>query len=85
MLGLAAAITGVFLSQALDLPILDGVAATRSIRALLPHTVLVGMSCHSRDMAEKAMLSADVDVFLPKDMLGQELLPMVEQVLARRA
>ena len=64
---------------------LDGVAATRSIRALLPHTVLVGMSCHSREMAEKAMLSADVDVFLPKDMLGQQLLPMVEQVLARRA
>ena len=63
---------------------LDGVAATRSIRALLPHTVLVGMSCHSRDMAEKAMLSADVDVFLPKDMLGQQLLAEGSPTTGRR-
>ena len=64
---------------------LDGVAATRSIRTLLPDTVLVGMSCHSREMVEKAMLSAGADVFLPKDMLGQQLLPAVAQVLAARA
>ena len=64
---------------------LDGVAATRSIRTLLPHTVLVGMSCHSRDMVEQAMLGAGADVFLPKDILGQHLLPAVQQVLARRA
>ena len=32
---------------------IDGVGATRSIRALLPQTVLVGMSCHSRDMVEQ--------------------------------
>ena len=64
---------------------LDGVAATRRIRTLLPQTVLVGMSCHSREMVEKAMLSAGADVFLPKDTLGQQLLAVVEQVLARRA
>jgi DNA-binding NarL/FixJ family response regulator len=63
---------------------LDGVAATRRIRTLLPQTVLVGMSCHSREMVEKAMLSAGADVFLPKDTLGQQLLSVVEQVLARR-
>jgi DNA-binding NarL/FixJ family response regulator len=64
---------------------LDGVAATRRIRTLLPHTVLVGMSCHSREMVEKAMLSAGADVFLPKDTLAQRLLPALAQVLARRA
>jgi DNA-binding NarL/FixJ family response regulator len=64
---------------------LDGVAATRRIRTLLPHTVLVGMSCHSREMVEKAMLSAGADVFLPKDILGRQLLPAVSQVLTRRA
>ena len=64
---------------------LDGVAATRRIRTLLPQTVLVGMSCHSREMVEKAMLSAGADVFLPKDSLGQQLFSVVEQVLARRA
>ena len=64
---------------------LDGVGATRSIRALLPDTVLVGMSCHSREMVEKALLSAGADVFLSKDTLAQQLLPVVKQVLARRA
>jgi DNA-binding NarL/FixJ family response regulator len=64
---------------------LDGVAATRSIRTLLPDTVLVGMSCHSREMVENAMLSAGADVFLPKDTLGQQFVPTVAQVLARRA
>lgn len=64
---------------------LDGVGATRSIRTLLPETVLVGMSCHSPEMVEKAMLSAGADAFLPKDTLGQQLLPVLAQVLARRA
>ena len=64
---------------------LDGVEATRSIRSLLPQTVLVGMSCHSRGMVEKAMLSAGADIFLPKDVLGQQLLSVVAQVLAQRA
>ncbi len=64
---------------------LDGIGATRSIRTLLPHTVLVGMSCHSREMVEKALLAAGPDVFLPKDTLAQELLPIVTRVLARRA
>jgi DNA-binding NarL/FixJ family response regulator len=63
---------------------LDGVGATRSIRALLPDTVLVGMSCHSREMVEKALLAAGADVFLSKDLLAQQLLPIVGQVLARR-
>ena len=31
------------------------------------------------------MLSAGADAFVPKDLLGQQLLPVVEQVLARRA
>jgi DNA-binding NarL/FixJ family response regulator len=63
---------------------LDGVAATRSIRTLLPRTVVVGMSCHSPHMVEQAMLSAGADVFLPKDTLGHQLLPAVAQVLTRR-
>ena len=63
---------------------LDGVGATRSIRTLLPQTVLVGMSCHSRDMVEKALLAAGADVFLPKDTLGQQFLPVVTQILAQR-
>ena len=64
---------------------LDGVGATRSIRTLLPQTVLVGMSCHSREMVEKALFSAGADAFLPKDTLAEQLLPTVAGILARRA
>ena len=42
---------------------LNGVAATRRIRTLLSYTVLVGMSCLSRQMVERAMLSAWADAF----------------------
>lgn len=52
---------------------------------LLPHTVLVGMSCHSPEMVERALLAAGADAFLPKDTLAQQLLPVVAQILSRRA
>jgi DNA-binding NarL/FixJ family response regulator len=63
---------------------LDGVETTRRIRTLLPQTILIGMSCHSREMVEQAILAAGADVFLPKDTLGEQLLPAVAQVLERR-
>ena len=63
---------------------LDGVAATRRIRALLPHTVVVGMSFFSPEMIEQAMRSAGADLFLPKDTLGQQLLPAVARMITRR-
>ncbi len=64
---------------------LDGVEATRRIRALLPQTVLIGMSCHTRDMVEHALLSAGADVFLPKETLLNDLLPSIRNALQRRA
>ncbi len=63
---------------------LDGVEATRRIRALLPQTVLIGMSCHTRDMVEHALLSAGADVFLPKETLLDDLLPSIRKALQRR-
>jgi CheY-like chemotaxis protein len=64
---------------------LDGVEASRSIRTLIPQTVLVGMSSHSREMVEQTLLTAGADVFLPKDTVGQQLLAVVAGVLAQRA
>ncbi len=63
---------------------LDGVEATRRIRALLPQTVLIGMSCHTRDMVEHALLSAGADVFLLKETLLDDLLPSIRNALQRR-
>ncbi len=64
---------------------LDGVETTRRLRSLLPQTVLIGMSCHTRDMVEHALLSAGADVFLPKETLLDDLLPSIRKALQRRA
>ncbi len=64
---------------------LDGIETTRRLRSLLPQTVLIGMSCHTRDMVEHALLSAGADAFLPKDTLPEALLPSIKKALQRRA
>ena len=64
---------------------LDGVEATRRIRALLPQTVLIGMSCHSRQAVETVLLAAGADAFLPKDTVVDTLLPVIQRELQRRA
>jgi hypothetical protein len=35
-------------------------------------------------MVEQALLAAEADVFLPKETIGQQLLPVVAGVLAQR-
>lgn len=64
---------------------MDGVEATRCIRALLPRTVLIGMSCHGSRMVEKAVLSAGANAFLSKDALPDQLLTVISQEVHRRA
>ena len=64
---------------------LDGVETTRRLRNLLPQTVLIGMSTHTRDMVEHAILSAGADGFLPKETLLEDLMPLVRTALPRRA
>jgi CheY-like chemotaxis protein len=68
-----------------NMPRLDGVETTRRLRSLLPQTVLVGMSCHARDMVEHALLSAGADAFLPKETVLDDLLPLIRTTLQRRA
>ncbi|HVG01619.1 MAG TPA: response regulator transcription factor [Nitrospira sp.] len=64
---------------------LDGIETTRRLRSLLPQTVIIGMSCHTRDMVEHALLSAGADAFLPKETLPDDLLPSIKKALQRRA
>jgi DNA-binding NarL/FixJ family response regulator len=67
-----------------NMPRLDGVETTRRLRSLLPQTVLVGMSCHTRDVIQQALLSAGADGFLPKETLLNDLLPLIRSILQRR-
>lgn len=85
---------GVQLSQALRPEVilvdvgmarLDGIEMTRRLRSLLPQTVIIGMSCHTRGMVEQALLSAGADAFLPKETLPDDLLPSIKKALHRRS
>lgn len=56
---------------------MDGVEATRRIRALLPDTVVIGMSCHVGRQVESEVLSAGADAFLPKEAVPERLLDVI--------
>lgn len=66
-----------------NMPRLDGVETTRRLRSLLPHTVLVGMSSHTRELVEHALLSAGANAFLPKETLLDDLMPLIRTTLQR--
>jgi CheY-like chemotaxis protein len=68
-----------------NMPRLDGVETTRRLRSLLPQTVLVGMSSHTREMVEQAILAAGGNAFLPKETLLDDLLPLIRTTLERSA
>ena len=64
---------------------LDGIETTRRLRSLLPQTVIIDMSRHTRGMVEQALVSAGADAFLPKDTLPEDLLPSIKKALHRRS
>ena len=64
---------------------LDSIETTRRLRSLLPQTVIIGMSRHTRGMVEQALVSAGADAFLPKDTLPEDLLPSIKKALHRRS
>ncbi len=68
-----------------NMPRLDGIETTRRLRRLLPQTVLVGMSSHTREMVEHAILEAGANAFPPKETLLDDLLPFIRTTLERRA
>ena len=68
-----------------NMPRLDGIETTRRLRRLLPQTVLVGMSSHTREMVEHAILAAGANGFLPKETVLDDLLPFIRTTLERRA
>ena len=64
------------------MPRMDGIEATRHIRALLPDTVVIGMSCNtSRDVAA-ALLAVGVSAFLPKEHVPEKIFAVITEALA---
>lgn len=62
---------------------MDGVEATRRIRALLPETVVIGMSCHTSREVEGALLAVGANAFLPKELVADKIFDVIAQELAQ--
>ena len=63
---------------------MDGIEATRRIRALLPETVVIGMSCHTSREIETAILSVGANAFLRKEDIPEKLFAVVTEQLHHR-
>ncbi len=63
---------------------MDGVEATRRIRALLPDTIVIGMSCHTGRDVETALLAVGANAFLPKEMVPDKIFTVITQELSQQ-
>jgi DNA-binding NarL/FixJ family response regulator len=64
---------------------LNGIDATRRIKSLLPHTVIIGLSVHNVGHVERTMLAAGASAFLPKDTSPEELIAAIRQQIDLRS
>ncbi len=63
---------------------MDGVEATRRIRALLPDTVVIGMSCHTSREVETALLSVGANAFIPKEAVHEKVFTVITEHIHRQ-
>lgn len=68
----------------LDLPGLDGVEATRMLRAALPHVMVVALSAHSGQQPVLDMFHAGATGYVTKAEGSDELLRAIRNVLSGR-
>ena len=67
-----------------NIPRLDGVTATRQIKALLPETSIIGISAVPTPYAREEMLKAGARGFVQKEHIPDELLAAIEQAIRDR-
>ena len=63
------------------MPRMDGIEATRQIRALLPETVVIGMSCHSGRDVEATLLGVGANAFIPKEDVPDKIFAVIAREL----
>ena len=67
-----------------NIPRLDGVTATRQIKALLPETSIIGISAVPTPYAREEMLKAGARGFVQKEHIPDQLLAAIEQAIRDR-
>jgi DNA-binding NarL/FixJ family response regulator len=63
---------------------MDGIEATRQIRAVLPGTVVIGMSCHSSRDVEATLLAVGAKAFIPKEDVPDRIFAVIARELAQQ-
>lgn len=63
---------------------MDGIEATRRIRALLPNTVVIGMSCHTSREVETALRTVGANAFIPKELVPEKIFDVLAEQCTRR-
>lgn len=64
----------------ITMPYLNGIEATRRIKALLPRVKVLGLSMHAESDAAEAMMSAGAASYLRKDGPGHELIEAIRKI-----
>lgn len=64
------------------MPVMDGIEATRQIKAQRPATRVLLMSAYEQEELVEAGLTAGADAFVLKGTLGAEMVRRVREVLA---
>src|SRR5262245_7683362 len=68
----------------LRMPVLDGIAATRAIKASYPETLVLVVSAEDMPGYRQQATEAGADGFIPKDELPEELVPEVRRLIRQR-
>jgi signal transduction histidine kinase/CheY-like chemotaxis protein len=72
----------------IHMPVMDGLTATRQIRAMAPHMLRIPIIALTADVLQEARdqaQAAGVDGFLAKPVKQEDLAPLIAQMLARQA
>jgi DNA-binding NarL/FixJ family response regulator len=64
----------------LAMPRVDGLEATRRIKAERPETKVIILTIHNEEAYRRAALESGADVFLPKKTLMANLLPTIRRL-----
>jgi len=66
-----------------QMPVMDGVEATRRIKARLPNVLSVGLSLHEEEVVSRAMIQAGAAAFLSKNGPAEELIEVIRRLCGR--
>ena len=66
----------------LKMPRMDGLAATKEIKAVLPNMPIIAVTANAFDSDRQLAMEAGCDAFLPKPVSASECLQVIDKILS---